>query len=387
MADRPIELGWPALVDSSGQPGTGTRVNKDTFDTILSALIDSLYDASLDEGPPEIASEVTIARGTYATLAERLAALEALAAGGLATTGIASGVNLVPNGNFLMWPDGQSDVPAYFSKTVGLVVAWLSSQSGYVDASKVPGPYRIQLSPPAATDYDLDNQLVTPTDLTTYGAYPLSGRFFSAGVYVKSGTTGAIQLILDDGAAEHVIASNSGSASWEWISGAAQLSASPTELTVRVRTKAAVVSEIAGLFVTPGDSGAPNFSPPLMKLGNMVMVFDGIATDGTKVAFYPAQPIMITSGRGLAQNSGTGDFEVKKAGSDVFTGGLNFAASDDTGEETAIGAVEGAFEPDDKLEVIASSTDGNLASVTLRLKTLQFVDPWPAIFAGRVVLA
>jgi hypothetical protein len=387
MASRPIETGWPALVDSTGQPGTGTRIDKAIFDEILDALKVSLYDASLDEGPPEIAGEVTTARGVYANLSERLAALEALASGGLATAGIAAGVNLVPNGNFLMWPDGKTAAPAYFAKTVGLTTAWLSSQSGYVDATKIPGPYRIQLSPPAATDYDLSNDLVTATDLSTFGAYPLSGRSFSAGVYVKSGTTGAIQLILDDGAAQHVIASNSGSASWEWISGSAQLSASPSKLTVMVRTKAAVVSEVAGLMVTPGDSGAPNFAPPMMKMGNMVMVFDGIATDGTKVAFYPAQPLMITSGRGLAQNSGTGDYEIKKSSADVFTGGLNFAASADTGEETAIDAPKSAFDPANKLEVVAANTDGNLAGVTLRLKTLQFVDPWPAIFAGRVVLA
>ena len=178
MADRPIEAGWPDIVNSTGQPGTGTRINKQLFDEMLAALKVSLYETSLDEGPPEIAVEVTDARGGYGTLDERLDALEALASGGQATSGIAPSVNLVPNGNFLIWGKGKATIPSYWANPGLLTIAWQTAQ-GFGAANQIAGPYFVRMTAPDASDRDIYNDLVTVDDLTTYGGFRLTGQRFS----------------------------------------------------------------------------------------------------------------------------------------------------------------------------------------------------------------
>lgn len=385
MADRPIEAGWPDIVNSTGQPGTGTRINKELFDQILADLKTSLYSSSLDEGPPEIAVEVTDARGGYGTLTERLAALEALASGGQSATGIAPSVNLVPNGNFLIWGKGKAVVPSYWTNDGALTIAWQTAQ-GDPSAALFPGPFYMRLTSPDATDRDVYNDLVTVADLTTFGGIRLTGQRFSAGLAVNSGTTGAIELIVDDGTTEHLVASNTGVAGWEWINGTVELAATPTRLRLIVRMKAALSVDVAGAMLSPGDDGAAYYVPPLTSLRNMVAVLSGVLTDGVKVAFKPAQPMLVTSGYATAQAAGTGDILVKNAALDIFTTGLNFTGGLDTPVENAVGVAEASIDPDTNFVLEVDNADSNLAQVTVRLKVLGFVDVWPGLFAGRVVI-
>lgn len=109
---RNLETEWPSYVNSSGNPDNGTEVNKAMLDAMRDAIDSSIYHPDHEEGPPEIIDEVTGARDIYASLDARLDAIAALAAGSEeAAVGSDVAVNLIPNGDFLIFSAGDAALP------------------------------------------------------------------------------------------------------------------------------------------------------------------------------------------------------------------------------------------------------------------------------------
>lgn len=374
MADRTLELEWPEYVNSTGVPGTGSKVTAELLDGIKDAVDAAIYDPSLDDDPPSIAREVAGARGAYGTLDARLDAVEALASGGAADVSIPGQVNLVPNGNFLIWGAGVTSVPSFFGSTGGPTFAAVSARGG-ADSGKIVGPFYCNMTSGGAGNKDLYIDLLASGDLSADGSFPLAGSEFAAGIYVKTATTGSVSLYIDDGVSEKLLASNTHSdGTFAWVSGSVQLASTASRLRLIVRLSAVITVGLSGLCAYAANS-APRYIPPQMVEFDILYAEPGGAVPtGVKAYWAPGRPIFIND---VVHScvSGSGTVVVKKNADSVF-GNLSVTATPNGAY--AIRAALASIGTTDTitLDVTASSS---MTTPSVRLRCFSFANPWQAV--------
>jgi hypothetical protein len=374
MADRTLEQEWPEYVNSTGVPGTGSKVTAELLDGIKDAVSAAVYDPSLDDDPPSIAREVAGARGAYGSLDARFDAVEALASGGAADVAIPGQVNLVPNGNFLIWGAGVTSVPSLFGSTGGPTFAAVSARGG-ADANKIVGPYYCNMTSGGAGNKDLYIDLLASGDLSTDGSFPLSGADFAAGILVKTSTTGSVTLIIDDGVSEKTLATNTHSdGTFKWVSGSVQLASTASRLRLIVRLSAVITVGLSGLCAYAASS-APRYIPPPMTVGDIVYSEPGGAViSETKAYWTPSRPIFLESVVASCV-SGTGTMVVKKDGASIFG---NIAVSNVPATTYASTATLASISESNTL-AIDCSVSNSMVLPSVRMKFIAFDNPWPAV--------
>lgn len=374
MADRTLQSEWPSYVNSSGVPGTGTKITAELLDGILDALLLAIYDPSLEDDPPSIAREVSGARGVYASLDARLDALEALASGGAATAAVPGQMNLVPNGNFLIWGEGVTSAPSYFGSTGSPTFAAVSARGG-ADSAKIVGPYYCNMTS-AGGARDLYIDLLQATDLSADGSFPLAGQEFAAGVFVKTSTSGSVSIYIDDGVSEKLLAANTHSdGTWAWVSGSTTLSSSASKLRLIVRLSAAITVGLSGLCAYASDS-APRYIPPQLVEGDIVYAEPGAAVaTGLKAYWTPGRPIFVKSVDYSCQ-SGSGTVAITNDGLSVFATDLGVTTTPATEYPQNLNVASFGATDTLAINVTASSS---LTTPSVRVRYVAFSNPFAAV--------
>lgn len=380
MPDRTLVTEWPEYVNSTGVPGTGSKLTAELLDGIKDAVEAAVYDPSLEEDPPAIAREVTGARGAYGSLDARLDALEALASGGAAVAAVPGQVNLVPNGNFLIWSGGSSAAPTFFGTTGGPTIARQSARGG-ADSNKIPGPYYVNLTSGGAGNKDLYIDLISTTDLSTNGSFPLSGRKVSVGLFVKTSTSGSVTLVVDDGSEHNIVSNTHSDGTWAYISGTLTLATSASRLRLIVRLSAVITVGLAGLCAYLSDS-ADRYVPPPMIEGDILYAEPGGAVStGEKAKWYPSRPVFVYKAYGICA-SGTGTIAVTKngtPGTSLFATDVQVSSSPT--EETAVDASVASLGTGDTITINVTASS-SMTTPTLRLRYVAFANVWAGYFTA-----
>lgn len=396
MADRPLETAWPELVDSTGTPGTGTKIKKETFDDIHDAVDGAIYAPAIDEGPPEIATEVVEGRGSYPDLAARFAAVEASAAGGLSTSNLhQGGLNVVPNDAFAIWSsEVANDPPDYFDVDSGFTsLAALTAQVPSIgNSNEFYGRNFVALTNPDTTTRYFYVTLIAPGDLSSYGSARLKNTLVGAGAFLYSTTPNAGIVTVFDGVTNHQVGEQGATTSaWVWsgaaggsYDGGATLGASASQLILRIGVKAAATVYVASpALVFAADSLTRWPGPTPFRKGQWVWGIsdDGQIGTGVKAFFYPINPVFIGEARLRWQTLvGTNTYLIKKGGVTLFT------LTGDSGAVNPAGVKVGSFSVDDDIEIECSVTDASARGPSLQLRYIEYSPPLDAAFGGSVTV-
>jgi hypothetical protein len=384
MPTRPLEDAWPTIVNSTGVPGTGTKITKEKLDEVREAIDGAIYDPNLSEDPPAIAREVTTARGGYVSVDARLDAIEIAAAGGAASASSgAAQLNLCPNDPFVIWPDGDSAAPAFWEADAGLTVTREGTQSGS-SLGAYWGRSVVKLVAGAQKDFWID--LVTAAELTSLNSpVLLKNRKVAVGVAIWTATQNLVEVHIDDGVttigASTKVGSNYGNTSaWVWSAdghadkGGKALPSAPTRFRLLVRMTGAGTAYIAcpaGYFAEQ----ALFYVPAPSKIGTFVYGQDAgsqILT-GEKGRFYPARPIGLIDGRLLLETAGTGvTAEIYKDGSAVFGAAVAVTTSTDSGVKNPTSRALASFDVDNRISFNITVADSTARGPAVAVRYIEF---------------
>ena len=393
MADRPLETAWPELVDSTGTPGTGTKIKKATFDEVHDAVEGAIYAPAIDEGPPEIATEVVEGRGSYPDLAARFAAVEAAAAGGLSTSNLhMGGLNVVPNDAFVIWSsEVANDPPDYFGVDAGFTSLVAMTAQPSPNSNSFYGRNFVALTNPDTTTRYFYITLIAAASLTSYGAAPLKNALVGAGAFLYSTTPNAATVTVFDGITNHQVGEQGATTdAWLWsgaaggsYDGGATLGASSSQLVLRIGVKAAATVYVASPALVFGADSLTRWPGPTpARKGQWVWGIsdDGQIGTGVKASFYPINPVYIFEATLRWQTLvGTNTYLVKKDSATLFTltgtAGVNPA-----------GVKVGSFGFNDELKIECSVTDASARGPSLQMRYLEYTPPLEGAFGGGVVV-
>jgi hypothetical protein len=401
MATRPLEDNWPSLVDSTGTPGTGTKLKKDTFDDIHDAIETSIYDPSLDEGPPEIASEVVAGRAAYANLNARFAAIEAAAAGGLAVDNLhVGGINVVPNDAFAIWSNETANQPPdYWSVDAGFTsLVAMTAQGGpaHGNATDFFARNYVALTNPDTTTRYFYVQLITAAQLTTYGSARLKSSKVGAGCFLYSSTPNAADVFVFDGVTNHKVGEQgSGVDQWIWsgagvtYTGAATLVAAPGQLTLRIGVKQAATVYVASPALVFGfDSLARWPGPCPSKRSQWVWgaADDGQIGTGLKARWYPTNPSFVHSTRLLYDTgSGTNTYTFFKNDATVVSPSVTGGGTD-SGVVSPANIKRASLGRGDLAKISCDAADATARGPSLSIDYFEYLPPLEAAFGANIAI-
>jgi hypothetical protein len=398
MATRPLEDEWPALVDSTGTPGTGTRVNKSTFDDVHDAIDTAIYDPNLDEGPPEIASEVVTGRGAYSSLSARLEAIESAAAGGAAGTNLHPGVqNLVRNDGFLVWADEAANAaPTLWNKDAGFTSLTRATYQGSARAEEVFGRNTVLLQNPDTTPRAFYIDVVSAAQLASYGAVPIKNAYIGAGCYLYCSDADAADVYVFDGVTEHQVGEQGATVNaWVWsgsggtYDGGATMGAAAAQLTLRIKIKKASSVYVASPALVFGADTLTRWPGPApVRTGQWVWgaADDGQIATGVKAYWYPPNPAFIFNSRlWYKTGSGTNTYTLKKGSSTIETLSVTGGATD-SGAQKPPSVVRGSVAGNNLLEIANTVADASARGPMVQVNYIELLDPLAAAFGGSVVI-
>jgi len=385
MPDRPLVAAWPVLVNSTGQPGTGTKFATQHLDAIRDAIEGAIYDPNLTEDPPAIAREVAAARTTYGSLDARLDSIEAAAAGGAALSGSGGAqANLVPNDTFLLWSGGDAAAPDYWSAEAGLTVARENTVAGAGQQAYL-GRNVVKLTASAQKDFDLD--IVSAGEIAALNTPQfLKSRKVAIGIAIYTGTQGLVEIHSDDGVTSIGTATKVGgnygvTDVWVWSAdghadkGGRVFPSAPTRLRFKVRMTGAGTAYLAcpaGYFAET----APFYVPAPARAGTMLFGVDasGQVSTGDKVIFNPARSIHIIDGRVRCSTAAATAVtaEVYKDGSAIFGGLLTTGASADSGLKTPTSRALASFGSSNLLKVAITAADATARGAYIALRYVEY---------------
>jgi hypothetical protein len=281
---------WPSIVDSNGTPGTGTVINKtNVWDVQKSAIEDLVHStANPTVKCKNIIDEVVAARGSKASLDARLdVGLEEdgtikLPGSAVTTTQLRSqlgAVNLLSNDTFLIWPAGDTSLPADWVTASGSAT-YARSGSGI---SSPNDKQKAGLFALAITNAGkVEQQVIPAAQFTNSSAEIFKGTKFAFGCWVYATIASHARIYLDDGGTPTTSKYHSGTAGWEFISVKAdlsqlvhQVSATATKLHFGLEVASAGTAWFSGPTLLYSDF-APNWHIPAPKaIGSLVFPFVG----------------------------------------------------------------------------------------------------------------
>ena len=280
-------LSFPATVDDSGLGQDGTIFNAAYFAAIKSAIeavVHSTTNPSLT--PEDIIDEVVNARGSKATLDQRLdvalnedGTLKTI--GGTLvqtdlenTLGIAAG-NLLVNNDFQIWADGDSTVPQSWAVAAG-TPAVSRAGTGLGDTTRKIGDFCMKLVT-GAENTIIRQTLLSTTDFDRSGAIFEESREFGFGCWVKTSTPNIARVKMNDGTNFALSNNHTGSGNWEWLtgSGSVRSGTSATALLFDVQVDSAATVYVSMPTVLCGKYAPPRAIPSQVVYGTLAFLLPG----------------------------------------------------------------------------------------------------------------
>lgn len=264
------------------QDDTGTRKDGTVFDKALFVALGLHMDEWLLSAgyptrfPNDTTDQVNDARGAYATLAARLAAISDPTTGvPNATTFIAyltaatmakqvSSHNLCCNDDFLLWPNGDTAIPSYWTLSGGTPPTIQRCGSGLADTTTKVGPYCARLT------FGANPCFFYSTPISTTAA-ALMTHFkgvakFAFGMWVKTSTANSVRLFIDDGVTQTTSSYHTGDGTFQFLAIPSTLwGASATQLLVGLRFEAAGDCYVSGSTCMLSEFGITRHVPCLTE--------------------------------------------------------------------------------------------------------------------------
>ena len=290
-------------VNDSGTGRDGTRINEAWYDALI-AVIDDLIHSTTNTTvtPADIIDEVVDARGSQSTLDDRWdeeheedGTHKAVVTSTVVSTadflGGIGAVNLPGNDDFLIWPEGDSAAPAFYTLAgTGAVVA--RAGTGLGDSTRKIGDLCAKLTR-GTTDLTLTQTLLSGTAYTR--ADFIEGLYACGGAWVKSSTANAARVAVYDGAGYTYSSYHTGGGSWEWLPVSRQVNVSGNQLQIICQVNnTAITAYFSGtcLMLLDSDQTLTRYSPaPTAIRGDMHLAITGTISTGTTLGlFEPSRP-------------------------------------------------------------------------------------------------
>ena len=316
---RLLETEWPDYANSSGQPDNGTEVNAELLDAIEDAVSEAIYHPDHDEGPRDVIDEVAAARTTsYASLGARLDAIAVAAAGG-AAAGVKTpvAVNLIRNGDFLLWSGGDSALPDYWSVSYNGAGAasFARIPVGTLTARGHGGMNALAVVTASGGTTDIYTDLIDDTDQSTDGKAPLKAAKLAGGVMIAAADASKVEVFIQDSNSSTQKVGKQGSQidpTWVWsagvdaaLDGGAVLSSNPTRLRLifRITGATTVYFQLATLgFGTYAPWPLPSdYAQGILAVG---VGPEGEVATGDKAKVQLDVPSYVASLHGIATTAG-----------------------------------------------------------------------------------
>lgn len=310
----------PSYSNDAGDGQSGTAMDVAWFDAWAAAINAVVHSATNPTiAGKDVIDEVKNARGSLANLDTRLdvslnedGTLKTQA--NLVTTAQAKtmvgAVNFIPNGDFLIWSQGDSAAPDYWVLSgAGATIARTGTGLGDTQRAKY-GDFAVKLTYGSAAA-KLTQTLLSVADFAR--ADGLKNRKVSFGVWAKTSIANHASIVVDDGITQTRggVSGNgtyhSGGGSLEWLYVTHTMSASATKLTVYVETAAAgsaYFGDVCGFLseIPPAD-----FTPCPMRRGQHVFFLSGNLVAAVDQAnYFPEAAGIVTDVSVIMKTAPTG---------------------------------------------------------------------------------
>jgi hypothetical protein len=278
MAD--VSALWPTVTDDDGTGQTGTVLDKSLFDAIAAAIDDQVDSATNPLIKPwNTTDEVVTARGNKASLNARLSGVID-ADGALITPAsvitqaqmMASvgSVNLIPNDTFLIWSDGDTAAPDYWS-LAGSTAARCGT--GLADTKRKIGKFCISLT-------NAGNLTRTMIDAGVYGNLDhMDGEKIGFGAWVWSTIASHARLEMTDGTDTTVTSwhtGGSGAGGWEFLANVHTINAAATKLELDLDVSSNGTAYFSGVTAIYSDVAPTRWIPCPKRYDSVDWYIDGV---------------------------------------------------------------------------------------------------------------
>lgn len=332
--------GWPALVDDDGSLTLGTEIDKAVFDAIKTSIEADMYSSTNPTVTAEnVIDEVVTARGSKASLDARLdvalnddGTLKSQASLVTATdAGSLPAGNTVVNDIFLIWPSGDSSVPAAWSIS-GTGAAVARSGTGLGDTTRKVGDFCAKLTY-GTTTLTFYNDVISTAAMTRLSQIP--GTTIGFGMWVKSVVASQARVYVTDGVTTTYTSYHTGDGTWQWLSTTHAISATGTYLRIgiSVESSAANPAYCSGATLVFGNLAPLGWRPTPTAMGTVFWPSIGAQTTGTAKAWYTFnRPALVRYIQCYLRTAPTGattfKVDVNKGGTSMLNTVVTFTASD-----------------------------------------------------------
>jgi hypothetical protein len=340
------QITFPASTNDDGTLTTGTVLNEAFFDAIesgINALVHSSSNPAIT--PVNIIDEVVTARGSKASLDARLDVehnddgTHNLSANIVTTSVLAAslaGQNLAANPTFIMWPDGDTSAPAYYSLSgAGATIA--RTGTGLGDTTRLIGDFC------AFVTYGSATARLQQT-LLDAGVWPandhLEGEKIAYSVWVKSSTVAKVRAFVYTGTAGYEYSSyHTGGGSWERLEVVETILATATELSVGVEISGTGNFYMSGPCPMLSNTAPTRFVNSQAQRGSIVWSFSGSPPTGDgQRHFIPSRVIKLTDVQIYAKTAPSGGaftIDIERGDGSTWVSVLAATMSVDDGKEFA----------------------------------------------------
>jgi hypothetical protein len=271
--------GWPLVVDDDGTGQSGTAADKAWSDAVKASIEDSLFSATNPSvSPADTTDEVVEARGTEASLADRLATALELDGDLIIPESVMtetedqyyrSRKNLIINDQFLLWHLGDALAPTGWTLAgAGATIA--RTGNGLGDTNRKHGLFAAKVTAPLDVKTTLTQTLL---DAAVVGTPGFMNYKLSVGVRSKATVASRVTISVNDGVTETTSTAHSGSGvggpegdGWEWLSVTHVISPTATQLAVvlNIATGASISAYWSGVTAILSEIAPGDWFPALM---------------------------------------------------------------------------------------------------------------------------
>jgi len=296
---------WPVVNDDSGTGTDGTVVSSAltgsgagpaTMKAAIEAAVHSATNPTIT--PAATTDEVVEARGNKTTLDQRLSGVidddGNLIASGVGATVVQvkqqiGSQNLAGNDDFLVWPDGDTSAPIYWTLAgAGATIARIGT--GLADADRKVGDFAAKVTR-SGTDAILSQDLLPATDAFARANFVV-GETVGAGVWVLCASANTARIAVTDGSATTNSSYHTGGGAWEFLSLSHTIDAGATKLTLQLKVDTNnVAAKFSGAAIAFSPVPLSRYTPCPVGYGYFQFEIAGAvanATDVKRTSFHRA---------------------------------------------------------------------------------------------------
>jgi hypothetical protein len=193
-----------------------------------------------------------------------------------------SGVSLLADPTFLIWPAGDAAAPAHWSlQGAGAAVARIGT--GLPDGTRKVGKYAAKVTAGSSAQAYLAQSLITVANYDD----GFDGVPVSFGAWVHASNANTVRLMIDDGQRTTTSAYHSGDGQWQWLTVAGHVvHEAANRLQALLNVAPGGAGRISGAVFVVGEVPPPQFMPPPVAYGTLYFPLAGPAQVGARKAEY-----------------------------------------------------------------------------------------------------